>query len=279
MGILSVCNVISRHSHAILRAGVACGEMRKGDKEMAVKLGHASGTEYGTARDGAAGDQTGGEVGVRNWYSKPWQIVLRPKTKELADKSAKACEAGCANNNIGYDQNQRNTAHTQAQKVGYDLAKITTPCETDCSAFMTLCALAAGVKSLEYTGNAPTTSTMQSAFLKTGQYELLTDAQYLLSDDYLKRGDILVTPGKHTAMVLSNGSKAGKEDLPKETKKVNYAGQTTGQLNVRAGIGASSKLRFTLPKGMVVAICEECDGWGRLADIEGWVSLAHIKKA
>jgi len=29
---------------------------------------------------------------------------LRPNSAELAEKIAQACEAGCANNNIGYDQ-------------------------------------------------------------------------------------------------------------------------------------------------------------------------------
>lgn len=173
-----------------------------------VKIGHASSDENKGIRNGRAGDQTGGEVCTRNWYSKPWKALLRPKRKDIAEASAQACEKGCANNHIGYDQNQRNTAHTEAQRVGYNLAKITKDCETDCSAFMTLCALSAGVKGLEYTGNAPTTSTMVTAFLRTGMYELLNDPKYLTSDKYVKRGDILVAPGKHTVMVLENGEKA-----------------------------------------------------------------------
>lgn len=173
-----------------------------------VKIGHASSDENRGIRSGKAGDQTGGEVCIRKWYSKPWKALLRPKRPDIAEASAQACEKGCANNHIGYDQYQRNTAHTEAQRVGYNLAQITKDCETDCSAFMTLCAIAAGVKGLEYTGNAPTTSTMVKAFTRTGMYELLTDAKYLLSDNYVKRGDILVTPGKHTVMVLENGPKA-----------------------------------------------------------------------
>lgn len=173
---------------------------------MAVKIGHASLGEGGMVKGGMAGDQTGGEVCIKKWYSKPWRVMLRPKREDIAEKSAAACEAGCANPNIGYDQNQRNTAHTQAQRVGYDLSKISVPCETDCSAFMTLCALAAGVKNLEYTSNAPTTTTMANAFIKTGLYEMYTDEKFLKSDKYLKRGDILVTPGKHTVMVLENGA-------------------------------------------------------------------------
>ena len=189
---------------------------------MAVKIGHASIDENGKAKNGKAGDQTGREVCTRTWYNKGWVLVLRPKAKELAEKSAVACEKGCANKNIGYDKNQRNTAHTQAKAVGYDLSKIKTPCETDCSAFMTLCAIAAGVKELEYTGNAPTTSTMKEKFKATGKYDVLTDSKYLTSDKYLKRGDILVKPGSHTVMVLENGSAVGEKTSYSEPTRTLY---------------------------------------------------------
>lgn len=174
---------------------------------MSVRIGHASLDENKKTKNGAAGDQTGSEVCIRSWYSKPWGFVLRPKTAALAEASAKACEAGCANNKIGYDQNQRNTLNTQAKKVGYNLAKIVDKCETDCSAFMTVCAIAGGAN-IAYTSNAPTTSTMKTAFINSGSYDLLTDSKYLTSDKYLKRGDILVKAGSHTVMVLDNGSAA-----------------------------------------------------------------------
>ena len=176
-----------------------------------VKMGHASASENG-GKYGTKGDQTGGEVCTRNYYvySGGWSYVLRPSDNNVAEKAALACEKGCQNKNVGYGQADRNTAHIAAQRVGYDLARINTPCNTDCSAFVTLCAIAAGVKGLEYTGNAPTTRTMKQAFLRTGQFTILTDEKYLTSGDYLKRGDILVAEGHHTVMVLSNGAKSGK---------------------------------------------------------------------
>ena len=176
-----------------------------------VKIGHASASESG-GKSGAKGDQTGGEVCIRNYYvySSGWDEVLRPSDKNIAEKAALACEKGCKNPNVGYGQTDRNTAHTEAQRVGYDLEKINKPCNTDCSAYVTLCEIAAGVKGLEYTGNAPTTRNMRRVFLRTGQFTLLTDKKYLESSDYLKRGDILVAEGHHTVMVLSNGPKSGK---------------------------------------------------------------------
>ena len=171
---------------------------------MAVRIGHASLDERKKIKGGTAGDQTGGEVFTRTWYSKPWQFVLRPKSKTLAEKSAKACEDACANKNIGYDQNQRNTLYTQARKVNFDLSKISTPCECDCSSLMHVCALAGGAN-ITYGSNGAATINMKSRFTSNGEYDVLTDKKYLTSDKYLKRGDILVKPGSHTVMALEDG--------------------------------------------------------------------------
>ena len=51
-------------------------------KHTAVYLGggllvHASGNEWGGARGGQPGDQTGTEICVRSYYSKPWDGYLR----------------------------------------------------------------------------------------------------------------------------------------------------------------------------------------------------------
>lgn len=176
---------------------------------MAIKIGHASADENRKAHGGAAGDQTGGEVCTRKWYSSPWDLVLRPKDPAKAEKMAKACEAACANNNIGYDQYQRNTLNTKAKAVNYDLSKIKDKCETDCSALMTVCAQAAGIDVPYISGNAPYTGIMRTQFMKTGAFEALTERKYLASDAYLKRGDILVRTSGHTAMALENGAQAG----------------------------------------------------------------------
>lgn len=173
---------------------------------MPIKIGHASIDENGRTKNGQAGDQTNKEICIRSWYSKPWSFVLRCKDSSKAELMAAACENGCNNRYIGYDQNQRNTLRKEAQKVNYDLSRITTPCECDCSSFMTVCAEAAGIN-IPYTGtNAPTTSTMRAAFTSTGMFEVFADSKYIIDDTYLKRGDILVKPGCHTVMALENGS-------------------------------------------------------------------------
>lgn len=171
---------------------------------MAIKIGHASIDENGKTTGGTAGDQTGKEVVVRTWYNGSWHTVLRPKSSTLAEKSAAACEAACANNKIGYDQYGRNTLYKQAKTVNFDLSKITTACECDCSSLMHVCAMAGGAN-LTYGSTAFRTATMVNELVATGDYEKLTDSKYLTSDAYLKRGDILVKSG-HTVMALENGS-------------------------------------------------------------------------
>ena len=63
---------------------------------MSVKIGHASIDERGKAKSGTAGDQTGKELCTRTWYAKGWNVLLRPKSATVAEKMAKACEAGGA---------------------------------------------------------------------------------------------------------------------------------------------------------------------------------------
>jgi hypothetical protein len=186
-----------------------------------MKIGHASISEKGTV-NGVAGDSTGKEVCIRDFYvyKGGWDAVLIPVTDQIAELSAQACEKGCANSKIGYSQNTRNTAHKEAAYVGYQLDKINVPCNTDCSAYMTLCAIAGGVKELEYTGNAPTTSTMIDKFVATGKYKVSYDKKFLSSPDYLKRGYILVKKGHHTVICLGNGDKVKVHNIIKKTVTV-----------------------------------------------------------
>lgn len=173
---------------------------------VTVKIGHASMSENGTI-SGSAGDQTGREVYIIENYNisniEPY-IVLRPKNSSLATASVNACIAGCNNNNIGYSQNGRNTLYNLARDLNFDLGKVGI-CNTDCSAFMTVCAIAGGAK-ITYGSNAPTTSNMRTRFSQSGDYTVLTNSKYTTKTDYLKAGDILVHEGTHTMMVLENGA-------------------------------------------------------------------------
>ena len=174
---------------------------------MSVYIGHASIDENGRAYGGVAGDQTGQEVCIRTWYNRPWTVLLRPVSAAVAERMALFCEGVCKNDNVGYNQYQRNTLRLCAKAVDWDPAKIGR-CDTDCSAFMTVCAEAAGVdvSGCYSYGNAPVTQTMRAKFVATGAFTALTDSKYLTSDAYLRRGDILVYEPGHTVMVLTDGA-------------------------------------------------------------------------
>ena len=227
---------------------------------MSIQIGHASIDERGKIGGGAAGDQTGKEVCIRNWYNRPWNKILRAKNAAVAARIAKAMRQACANNNIGYDQYQRTTLYNQAKAAGWDLSKINTPCECDCSSLVAVCVNAAGVTVSKdiYTGNEA------SALLATGQFTCLTESKYLNSDRYLKEGDILLYEGGHTAIALENGSAGGASSATTTTAtgKVDYATgrdnslagtyRTTANLNLRTGAGTNKPVLCVIPKGAAV---------------------------
>ena len=171
-----------------------------------IKIGQASRDERGRYSGGIAGDQNGKEVAIREWYNRPWNKVLRPKNSAIAGRIAAAMEKACRNDLIGYDQSQRTTLYSLCKANGWKIEDIKTPCETDCSALVAVCVNAAGIRVSGdiYTGNEA------AALLRTGEFELLSAPKYLLSDEYLKRGDILLYEFHHTAIVLENGKKAEK---------------------------------------------------------------------
>lgn len=239
---------------------------------MSVTIGHASIDENKKAKGGSAGDQTKKEVCTRSWYNKPWTCVIRPKDSAKAEKIAKAMEQACANDKIGYDQYQRTTLYTQAKAVNWDISKVTTACECDCSSLVAVCVNAAGIKVSKdiYTGNEKT------ALANTGAFTVLTDSKYISMAKYLKRGDILLGAG-HTAIVLTDGANAESNATAKPNANSNTSNATgsvtmkatdsaksfqkalagtykvtASWLNVRRGAGATKAKMVAIPKGTAV---------------------------
>lgn len=157
---------------------------------------------------GNAGDNNGSEWRIMNWYSYPWNVVLRYPDKKIRNWMGDQARAAALNNHIGYDQGQRQTFWDELQKVGYDAAKIQTNCETDCSAGVLAICKAAGyhfnVQKLKdinqngYTGN-------EEEILNAAGFEVLRDKKYLISDQYLDNGDILLNTINHTAINIDRG--------------------------------------------------------------------------
>lgn len=183
------------------------GSALNGGNKMSVRIGHASISEKGTI-NGTKGDQTGGEVCIRTYYSKPWDYVAIHPDATVREKHAQAIEAACANDNIGYGQSDRNTLNTLAKAAGYNLSQVG-KCNCDCSSLQNVAAVASGASGATYGSNGWTTSTMKAALQKLG-YKIITDATYLSSDKYCVRGAIYVKASSHTVCALDNGAEYKK---------------------------------------------------------------------
>ena len=184
----------------------------KEDNSMTLIIGSARMGENGHITGGAAGDQTGGEVSMQNYYmhSKGW-YCLRPKTIKMANKMADAMRQACDNNNIGYDQNSRNEVIAQLKKYG-TLAAIKTKTESDCSSLVRACVLQASGKDVGdmYTGNLA--SVLENSGLFAKRFSVSSESQ-------LYNGDVLVTKSKgHTVIVVSGRKRkeSGADDKPSE---------------------------------------------------------------
>lgn len=163
-------------------------------------ISHAVHDERGKSSGGKSGDQTGTEVLTQEWYcheSSPWLNVFRAKKKEAQEQIAK-CAEDIVKANVGYDQSERTTLYNEANKVGFDIEKISVPVETDCSAMVSVCVNASGINIPKdmYTGNE------YNVLMATGQFDVFAGKEYTRSSQKLKRGDILLKSG-HTAIVTA----------------------------------------------------------------------------
>ena len=204
-----------------------------------IRIGHASISEKNTI-NGAKGDSTEKEVGVRTWYSKPWDFVAVHPDENVREKHAKAVEEACANNAIGYGQSDRNGLNDEAKKVKYALSKIKVKCNCDCSSLQNVCAVASGAVS-SYVGWR--TATMKTYLQKAGY--MILSGDYANKSEYAVRGAIYVKAGKHTVCALDNGAKSN-DTLAKcgftcsEKPAYKVGSVYTLQANMRVRFGAGT---------------------------------------
>lgn len=157
-----------------------------------VKIGSARHDENGKYTGGQAGDQTGAEVSIQNFYvSKKGWNVLRVKDSFAADKLAESMKTACNNSNLGYCQGHRGGV------VQYGVNS-PVACECDCSSLVRACVIAS-------TGKDPgnfNTSTEKTALLRT---DMFTFVGVYKNGMKIYKGDILVTKTKgHTAIVTDS---------------------------------------------------------------------------
>lgn len=181
-----------------------------------VKIGSARIDENGNISHGKAGDQTGREVAIEDYYthSKGW-IVARAKSSSVAKKIARAMKYACSNDNIGYSQSDRNSLYNVSKSISFKTAKVTTKCNCDCSSLVRVCLAYAGIKVGDFN-----TASERSVIESTGKFDIITN----VSKSMLKVGDILITKTQgHTAVVVSVSGETAQEITEVATGK-HYSG-------------------------------------------------------
>ena len=203
-----------------------------------IKIAEAAAGENGL-HGNAAGDQSGREVRIRNW-SGGWTYVFRPKDINVAKIASSNMVAGCRNPAIGYDLDGRMTLYSEAEKVGWDLSKVTTKCETSCVDMVSVCLISAGLDTPKGWASGNVYSTLMQSKKFKGQFECYTSSDYTNSKKNLRPGDILVMvygggsgPTGHTAMAVDpdhsielytsgGGSIVGPQSISKLYSSENY---------------------------------------------------------
>ena len=175
------------------------------------KISNCGHDERNLYSGGAAGDQTKTEYRICDWYSRPWDCVIRHPKAEVRETIAKMARNAAENDNIGYDQNQRTTFWQELKKTGYNVRAIKTKCEADCSSstctIVNGCGHKLGIKKLQDVSVDNWTGSMRSALSKAG-FKVLTAGKYTDSCDYLLPGDILLNEQHHVAINVTKGAKA-----------------------------------------------------------------------
>lgn len=158
--------------------------------------------ERGKYTGGQAGDQTGKEWRIREWYNRPWDCVIR-FPEDVRNVLAKYAYDAAMNDNVGYDQGNRLSFYNQLKKVNYDPSKIKEKCEADCSSGVAAIVIAAGYKldinKLKRVSPSLLTGNMRRNLREAGG-EVLTDSKYLNSDKELLKGDILLNDAHHVCI-------------------------------------------------------------------------------
>ena len=226
-----------------------------------------TGKTHGDQRQGklqANGTQEG-EVNIVPWYDYEWTHVFRPISPVAAETIAREAEKVAKNANVGYSQPYCMTFYNAFQAAGWDADKITTPCGTHCAALVAALCNAAGISVYPtmYTGN------QVAALTRTGAFDVLTDDAYLITDENLKRGDILFRVG-HTCVVL---------DDARELKSESYI-VTGSNLRLRKGPGTEYGILAHMQIGETFDVFSftEDGEWaqGEYKGLTGYASMSYL---
>lgn len=236
--------------------------------------------ENGRYSGGSAGDQTGREYRLMPWYNRPWRCVLRHPDAKVRAKIAQLATEAAQNDNIGYDQSQRDTFWYELKKVNYSPKAIKTRCEADCSSSTSAIVKSVGIllgnTRLANINQSLSTYYMRSPFVSAG-FQCLTESKYLTSDTYLLAGDILLKDDAHVAINVTDGGKSSGQTSPGSTSQPVTGAKGSTLKSVQTWLNSSYKANLSVdgvygPKtkaALVRALQTELNKSGARLDVDG----------
>ena len=209
---------------------------------MSVKVVEALQSETG-GKAGAAGDQTGKEIVQRDFKNRSYSftVCLRCLDREMASEASEWAKSIAASEKFGYSQEDRWEGAKAIERAGNDIGRAVSG-DFDCSSLVLECYRLAGlpIKMSGYTGN------MGTILLNTGEFKEVPE---VLSDmEYAQIGDVLIAPGVHTLLIVSDGSKETYDD--QETgEDIQYVRVVGNNVRVRSGPGKTYETVLIAHKG------------------------------
>ena len=186
------------------------------------KVSNCGKNENGAYHQGQAGDQTGEEWRIINWYDSNWNVVLRHPDKTVRKYIANLAIESALNENIGYDQDDRYTFWQELEKVSFVPRAIRTKCEADCSSSVCSIIRAVGYlldiedfKKIDLYSTYTMKDPLVNGFTKDGTkynpgFIAKTSRTFTKTESNLKKGDILLNESHHTCIYVGD---AQEEDI------------------------------------------------------------------
>lgn len=167
-------------------------------------LCHATVDEEGNVSGGVSGDQTGFELNMCNWYSRPWIAIYRPLNNEWKDKIADFMIDAVSNGWLGYSSTRtvRQKFFDKCKENNFNVKSINESLGCDCSSLLfTALNTVWDLYDINVTYydekndkqlNIPLARHYPDLLDSSGLFQKFTTVDYLTSPNNLQRGDILV---------------------------------------------------------------------------------------
>lgn len=215
-----------------------------------MRIANAVSNENGTSKGGVAGDQTGKEIRLQNWYKRfgGWDTYLEPLDGMIAHRAGKIAKIIAENDSFGYDQVHR-WSGLEAYPNGCG--------DFDCSSLAISCYILGGldIPAKGYSGD------IVKRLVATGKFRAWTDSEHTDSDALAVAGGIYVATGKHVVICVDDEAESGNDEIGIKTITAK------GFVRVRTAPKTGKRIR-TLRKGDTepYEFIDEESGWYKLVD-------------